>query len=411
MKLVREGKSRQLRLRKELTRAVKRGHAWLFSDAVDPLPDVPSGTVAVLHDRRGEKPIACGIYDPEHAIPLRICRTHPPFRLDSAWAGQQLSRAAALRAQFFDERTTGYRLVAGEGDGLPGLIIDVYDRTAVIKLDGGAPQAFYQPDGIANWLQQELAVECVVLRSRLRDSKKVNRDSTCHASTPTAEILLGTRPTHPVPFLENGLRFYADVLQGQKTGFFLDQRDNRDLIRHISRSRRVLNLFSFNGGFSVAAGAGQAQHVTSVDIARPAIDDAAILWRENNLPESDHAGVVADCFEFLESAAAAKEKWDLVICDPPSFAPSEKVRDRALAAYGRLALLASKVTHRDGLLALASCSSHVNADAFTQVNAEALGRARRSATLLADCGLPLDHPSPLAMPELRYLKFQLYRLD
>lgn len=182
-------------------------------------------------------------------------------------------------------------------------------------------------------------------------------------------------------------------------------------MRRLSRDRRVLNLFSFNGGFSVAAGLGGARQVTSVDIAAAAIDAAAKHWLDNGLADSGHRGVVGDVFDFLEGLQPPKSKWDFVICDPPSFAPSESTKSTALHAYGRLAQLAAKATCSGGLLALASCSSHVDRNDFLNCNAEAIGKARRKATLLADCGLPVDHPTPLAMPELRYLKFLLFKLD
>ncbi len=393
--MVRDSKPIYLRLRKDLTRSIKRGHAWLYSDAVE-LVRADSGSVAILIDRK-EEPIAVGIYDPAHPIPLRICRTTLPLKLDDNWLGTQLQRALDLRRMVFDlHRTNGYRLVAGEGDGLPGLIIDIYDRVAVMKLDGGAPEAFYLPSGIAQWLEKHLRIECVVLRTRERGRG--------------GEAILGTAPAAPVPFLENGLLFTADVLHGQKTGFFLDQRDNRGLLESLSHGRSVLNLFSFNGGFSIAAGQGGASQVTSVDIAAPAIEAANIHWELNGLPPN-HTGHASDCFEFLEGALSNKQLWDIVVCDPPSFAPNEKSRERAMAAYAKLAQLSARVTRRDGLLALASCSSHVDAATFTQVNCEGLARARRRATLLCERGLPLDHPTPLAMPELRYLKFQLFRLD
>lgn len=396
MSMVRSGKTVSLRLRKELTRSIKRGHAWLYSDAIDIVPAV-GGSVAILSDRRGDKRLASGIYDPQHAIPLRICRTQPPWTLDDQWLAQQLQSAIALRRAAFDDRTTGYRLAAGEGDGLPGLIVDIYDRTAVIKLDGGGPEAFYQPPAIAQWLCQHLPLDRVVLRTRQRGR--------------AGEALVGDVPQSPVAFLENGLRFTADVVHGQKTGFFLDQRDNRALVERLARGCRMLNLFSFNGGFSVAAGRGGATHVTSVDMAAPAIAAAQEHWSMNDLPAAAHEGVVADCFEFLESAASERLAWDLVVCDPPSFAPNEKSKDKAIAAYGRLAQLSARVTRPQGLLGLASCSSHVDAGTFRELNAEAFGRGRRCATLLAECSQPIDHPTPLAMPELRYLKFQLFRLD
>ncbi len=395
MHLVRDAKPIYVRLRKDLTRSIKRGHAWLFSDAVD-IVAAESGSVAILTDRKDE-PIASGIYDPNHPIPLRICRTKLPLKLDDAWIGGQLQNAFDLRRNAFDlHSTTGYRLIAGEGDGLPGLIVDIYDRVAVIKLDGGAPENFYLPMGIAHWLQTHLHVESVVLRSRQRGRG--------------GEAILGTLPDAPIPFLENGLIFTADVVHGQKTGFFLDQRDNRALLQSLCHARTVLNLFSFNGGFSIAAGRGGASEVTSVDIAAPAIEAAAVHWEMNGLPPI-HSGHTIDCFEFLDGAIAAKRKWDLVVCDPPSFAPNEKSRERALAAYAKLAFMSARVTRRNGLLALASCSSHIDAATFTLINAEGLARARRRPTLLCERGLPVDHPTPLAMPELRYLKFQLFQLD
>jgi 23S rRNA (cytosine1962-C5)-methyltransferase len=397
MTMVLPGKPVHVRLRKELTRSIKRGHAWLYSDAID-MVEANAGSVVMLTDRRGDKRIASGIYDPQHAIPLRICSTQPPFQLNDAWCERRLQAAAELRAKVFrSPDTTGYRLVAGEGDGLPGLVIDVYDQTAIIKLDSGAPQAFYQPEGISNWLCNHLGMQRVVLRSRERGS--------------LGSVLRGDEPQEAVPFVENGLHFTADVIRGQKTGFFLDQRDNRHMIRRLSRQQRVLNLFSFNGGFSVAAGVGGATEVISVDSARPAIEAANRHWADNGLSAELHSGEVADCFEFLDSCKSGRKLWDIVICDPPSFAPNEKSREKGLAAYTCLAQLSAQVTRPGGLLALASCSSHVDGVSFAAANAEAFGRSRRSATLLADKGLPLDHPTPLAMPELRYLKFQLYRLD
>ncbi|QDV27674.1 class I SAM-dependent rRNA methyltransferase [Aureliella helgolandensis] len=395
-----------VRLQKDLVRNVKRGHAWLYSDAVE-LVNVPSGSVALLEDRKGDATIAAGIYDPDHPIPFRVCTTSPPYRLDDAWLSKQLFAALKLRRTALGSDTNGFRLVAGEGDGIPGAIIDVYDRVAVMKFDGGAPEAFYRPEGIADWLVEHAGIETVVLRTRERGS--------------VGQVLRGELGQHhtgrgqtvntPVYFQENGMTFTADVLSGQKTGFFLDQRDNRALIRTLSNQRTVLNLFSFNGGFSVAAGRGGAKHVVSVDIARPAIEASEDIWQTNQLDPNLHYGEVADCFDFLEAAVNSKQRWDMVICDPPSFAPSEKARQRAIPAYGRLAQLAARVTKSSGLLALASCSSHIDPLTFAAINAEAFGKARRKAVLLAERGLPIDHPTPFVMPELRYLKFQLFGLE
>jgi 23S rRNA (cytosine1962-C5)-methyltransferase len=395
MQLIRQGTVITVPLKKDLVRSIKRGHAWLFSDAVE-LPKAPSGSVAKLVDRRGQI-VASGIYSKEHPIVVRVCRTQAPLALDDAWILDRLETAINLRLSVFDSHTTGYRLINGEGDGLPGLVVDRYADTAVIKLDGGAPEDFYQPEGIAHWLAGRLQLSCVILRPRGRGK--------------SGQSLIGKQPDGPVHFFENGMLFTADVVHGQKTGFFLDQRDNRALIRTLAPGRDVLNLFSFSGGFSVAAGVGDATSVTSVDAAAPAIEAAKSHWQMNNLPEHAHHAIVADSFEFLEAAVKGEQLWSLVICDPPSFAPSQQTLERAATAYARLAQLSASVVKPGGLLALASCSSHVDANMFAKWNLEGISRARRTARLLAERGLPMDHPTPLAMPELKYLKFQLFQLS
>ncbi len=394
MKAIRSEQPVVVQLRKDLTRDIKRGHAWIYGDAIT-LPKASSGSFAILVDRHGQK-IASGIYDPQHAIPMRVCRTTPPWSLNTEWFEKTLSEACKLRADGLPANTSGYRLINGEGDGLPGLVVDIYNQTAVIKLDGGAPQSFYDTSILAHWLHNKHRCERVVHRPRERGV--------------AGEVLLGQPINEPIEFQENGLVFTADVIHGQKTGFFLDQRDNRQLIRELSRNRRVLNLFSFNGGFSIAAGAGGSVHVTSVDLAKPAIDAACLHWERNGLAHDAHEGVVADVFEYLENQTS-DAVWDIVICDPPSFAPSERTKRAAAEAYQRLAQYSARLVSPGGFLALASCSSHMDATTFEQVNLAGIGRARRIATLVAQRGLPIDHPTPMAMPELRYLKFQLMRLN
>jgi 23S rRNA (cytosine1962-C5)-methyltransferase len=393
--LVRDGAPVIVPLKKDLVRSIKRGHAWLFSDAVE-LPRAAQGSVVRLVDRSGQI-VACGIYSREHPIAVRVCRTQSPWTLGDDWMIDRLETAVSLRQSVFDTSTTGYRVIAGEGDGLPGLIVDRYADVAVIKLDGGSPEDFYQPEPIARWLADRLQIARVVLRPRGRGT--------------SAEKLYGSLPEAPVHFLENGMLLTADVIHGQKTGFFLDQRDNRALVRTLARGRDVLNLFSFSGGFSVAAGIGDAKKVTSVDAAAPAIEAAKAHWQMNNLLERSHEAVVADCFEYLEQAGKQERNWNFVICDPPSFAPSQQTLERAANAYTKLAQLAAQVVEPKGLLALASCSSHVDANMFAKWNLEGISKARRTAKLIAERGLPIDHPTPLAMPELKYLKFQLYQLN
>lgn len=212
-------------------------------------------------------------------------------------------------------------------------------------------------------------------------------------------------------FTEHGVKFMADVVEGQKTGFFLDQRENRKLMQAFSSGGRVLNLFGYTGGFSVYAGAAGASHVTTVDVAAPALKDAAANWELNGLKRSAHSTAAADCFEFLDGAASGKESWDVTIVDPPSFAPNQQSVPAAQASYERLFQKAAAVTKSGGILALASCSSHIPFSMFHDICDTAIAKARRSAAVLGVYGQPADHPYPAACPELRYLKFVVHQLD
>ena len=387
-----------LRLNRDLVRTIKRGNPWVYADALRDLPSALAGSPAVLLDNRKCEAVARGFYDPDCALALRICETDPAVELDQRWAERRLKYANEFRKIITaDGQTTGFRLFNGEGDGLPGLVVDVYGDTAVVKLDGEGPRGFWNVDEIASWISSELSLACVYERQKERGS--------------TGSTLIGNEPKGPISFLEHGLVFTADVVRGQKTGFFLDQRENRQTIREWSRNARVLNVFSYTGGFSIAAGVGGATDVTSVDVAPAAIEAANHHWSLNGLPESNHTGVVGDAFEFLAESARERQRWDVVVLDPPSFAPNRESVSKAMTAYQSVIESGARVTNRRGILAAASCSSHIDLPMFLECCEEGISRARRRATVLSISGQPADHPSPLALPEFRYLKFVMLRLD
>jgi 23S rRNA (cytosine1962-C5)-methyltransferase len=280
---------------------------------------------------------------------------------------------------------------------MPGLVVDIYNDCGVIKLDGEGPCGFWTAEEIGSLLAQDLNLKCVY--ERFKERRAIGR------------ALVGSEPNGPVWFLEHGLSFSADLVHGQKTGFFLDQRENRHLIRTFAREMRVLNLFSYTGGFSVAAGVGGASNVTSVDVAPAAVEAGKEHWRRNHLPDSGHTGVVADVFDYLTSAASDRQKWSLVVLDPPSFAPNRESVPKAIHAYQNAVEAAARVTAKQGILAAASCSSHIDLAIFLECCEEGISKARRQGTVLNISGLPTDHPTPLALPEFRYLKFVLLRLD
>lgn len=398
MSLLRDPKQKpvKLQLRRDLVRSIKRGHSWVYTDALRATPPAKPGTLAILLDNRGGREIARGYYHPKGAIALRVCTTQRGESLTESWAAQRMQRALTLRQTLFDSDTTAFRLFNGEGDGLPGLICDIYADAAVLKLDGEAARGFWDTEGIADWLVDTLALRLVYERQR---------------GGQAGRALIGPEPDVPVDFLEHGLPFTADLIHGQKTGFFLDQRENRLRMQKYSSGKKVLNLFGYTGGFSVYAGIAGAVHVTTVDTAQPALDTSIIHWSKNNLPPEQHIAVNADAFEFLERAITDKRIWDVTILDPPSFASSKKTLPKALHAYKTLISAGATVTNLGGILAVGSCSSHVTLPDFIGAIEEGISHAKCTATTLGIYSQPADHPAPLAMPEFRYLKFVILRVD
>jgi 23S rRNA (cytosine1962-C5)-methyltransferase len=220
--------------------------------------------------------------------------------------------------------------------------------------------------------------------------------------------LRGEVPPEIVAVREHGMAMVVDLARGQKTGAFLDQRDNRARVRQLADGRQVLNLFSYSGGFSVAAVLGGAHQVTSVDLAHEAHATAERSMRANSIDPAAHTFVTADAFAFLASARAANRRWDLVISDPPSFAPSEKARPRALSAYRKLHAACAAVLAPGGVLCAASCSSHVTAEDFAATLDDAT-LARTDLSFVEMFGPPSDHPTIAGWPEGRYLKFAVLR--
>jgi 23S rRNA (cytosine1962-C5)-methyltransferase len=377
------------RLTKPLRARIRAGHPWVYDRALPPPPrGVSSGDVVTIVDDEG--PIATAFADPGSPIRARVLGD-ADLDVGAAWVRQRVAAAVELRARDpLLVGCTGRRLVHGEGDRCPGLVIDAYGDTAVIVFDGAAAAAFWRPrlpDVLAGLAHGGAEIAHVWLRGERRDrghGEAVSGD-------PPAQIVID----------EDEARFAVDVRAGQKTGFFLDQRENRRTIRRHAAGARVLNLFAYTGGFSIHAALGGAASVTSGDIAAPAIAALVRNVELSGLPAQET--IVGDAFELL---ARARRRWDLVIVDPPSFAPSERAKPAALAAYRKLAAAALAVIEPGGRFALASCSSHVTEadllDVVAGIDPDATLRIRLTA------GAASDHPLLPAFPEGRYLKFLLF---
>lgn len=394
-----------LTLHRRVHDPVRRGHPWVFREAIlrtkgDPVTGAP----ATLVDDTG-RTLGHGIYDATSPLAVRVWGASP---VDGPLVASRLRAAFDLRrALFRDGRTTAYRLLHGEGDRTPGLVLDRYGDVAVLRTDGDAALALATRH--ADTLRAELlAVGVTALVSR--PSARTRRPA-----EPRTEVLFGEAPPPRVAVTEHGVPFEVDLADGQKTGAFLDQRENRARVGQLAASLRqpnappvrLLNLFSYAGGFSLHA-ALEGALTTSVDVAPLAHQTAQASFKAAGLALSGHVFVAADVYAFLADARKKGLSWDIVISDPPSFAPSEKAVGRALSAYRSLHGAAAAVLRPGGVLCAASCSSHVGLEAFLgTLDDDAVGRS--DLRVVDTYGPPADHPSLAAFPEGRYLKLAVLR--
>jgi 23S rRNA (cytosine1962-C5)-methyltransferase len=387
----------RLRITAAAETAVRSGHPWVFCDSIVDLNRTgQTGELAVIYDRK-DRFLAVGLFDPGSPIRVRILHAGKPQTIDRAWWQARLVQAIARRRDWFDAQTTGYRLIHGESDGWPGLVLDRYDTTLVLKLYTAAwlPRL----DETLTLLKGNVPGERVVLRL----SRNIQSFAEGRFQRSDGQMLHGPPPAGPVFFLESGLRFEADVLRGQKTGFFLDQRENRREVETLAQGRRVLNAFSFSGGFSVYAARGRATAVTDLDISAHALAAAQRNFALNqNFPgvaACHHDTAQGDAFDWLATSTA---KFDLVVLDPPSLAKRTTEREGALRAYERLATLGIARLAPDGILMAGSCSARVTAEEFYDVIRHAASKSGRKFAELKTMRHPPDHP--VTFKEAEYLK-------
>ncbi|MCX4245115.1 class I SAM-dependent rRNA methyltransferase [Paraliomyxa miuraensis] len=383
-----------LRLGRSLVRTIRRGHPWVYRDALEGRIPAPGLEVAVT-DGRGQV-VARGLCE-AGPIGVRLW-TVGDEPVSDALMGRRLDAAIELRRSITPRRTDALRLVHGEGDRMPGVVVDLYGPHAVLALDGEAAVA--HRERLVSLLMprlRALGVPTLVVRSGPRGDR-------------TIEHVQGPPPPEVVEVLEHGMVLCADLMRGQKTGLFLDQRSSRAMVRRLAKGRRVLDLYAYVGGFSAAAGKGGASSVVTVDLAKPAIAMAQRTWAANGLRPQRQRVVAADVPEFLAGLEANGERFDLVIADPPSFAPSAASRDKALRSYERLHGACLRVLAPGGLLLAASCSSHVDRAAFEDALAGAAQSQRVVLQVLDRWAAPPDHPRLLAFPEGDYLTVTLVRI-
>jgi 23S rRNA (cytosine1962-C5)-methyltransferase len=389
-----------LRVTAPAERAIRQGHPWIFDQSIieKSHSGVP-GDLAVIFDGK-RRFLAIGLYDPTSPIRVRILQQGKPAPIDPTWFQKKISTAALLRASLKKQDTNGYRLVHGENDGLPGLIMDRYAETLVIKLY--TPAWVPHLKEVCSALAQVHPFERLILRL----SRSLNKQAKYLYGLMDGMTLAGQTPESLLLFKENGLTFECDPINGQKTGFFLDQRENRARVKALSIGKSVLNVFSYTGGFSLYAADGGAKEVTSVDFSMPATEATRRnIDLNKNLPNIQAAvfeTIAKDAFEVLAQMKETRRRFDMVILDPPMFAQNQDQIETALAAYRRLTKLGLDVLRPGGILVQASCSSRVDAESFFDAVHRSAKEAGRTLREIERTGHALDHP--ITFKEGAYLK-------
>jgi len=389
-------KNLPVRLTAQGERHLRAKHPWIYSDSIESLKgEGASGDLAVIFDRKKNKFIGVGLYDPDSPIRIKMLHAGGPTKINADFFKQKVEEAYALRAPLLATETNSYRLLNGENDGFPAFIADVYADVLVVKVYSLIWCSYF--DELLSTLLETSGCSTAVLRM----SRNVQKHSDLPAGWTEGAILHGTLPDSTILFKEHGITLSADVINGHKTGFFLDHRNNRKRVGELSAGREVLDIFSYAGGFSVHALAGGAHEVTSLDISAKALEVA----RANvalNLPDAPHKTIAGDAFEVMAQLQKDRKTYGLVIVDPPSFAKKASEVEGALRAYQRLTALAVPLVEKGGILLLASCSARVDAETFYDLQKQALNYSGRSWKELERTAHDVDHPA--TFPEGKYLK-------
>lgn len=386
-------------LRHGKEQSAKRLHPWIFSGAIAKMSGTPDeGDLVKVYSADGEF-LAIGHYQ-KSSIAVRILSFND-IAIDQNFWNERIASAYNYRKQLGlvnNSETNCYRLVHGEGDNLSGLVIDYYNGTAVVQCHSVG--MFKNLDSIANALQQTMGEQLTAIYNKSESTLPFkagieNKDG----------LLWGEIKTENA--LEYGNSFFIDWIQGQKTGFFIDQRENRKLVEHYAKGKSVLNTFCYTGGFSVYALRGGAKKVVSVDCSARAIEltDKTVAM---NFPNAEHTSVVSDTFKYLDNN---KDEFDLIILDPPAFAKHGKVLNNALQGYKRLNMKAIEQIKKGGILFTFSCSQAVSKEEFRKSVFAAAANTKRNVRILHQLTQPADHPISIYHPEGEYLKGLVLQIE
>jgi len=378
-------------LKKGKERPLEGRHPWVFSGAIDRIDDdFETGSLVKVYSSQ-DKFLGIGYLNPRSQISIRIL-TFEDIKIDEGFFAKRIQQAIAYRNRYLPPQTNAYRLIHSEADGLPGLIGDCYGDYLVLQFSTAGIEKWR--DAIVSILEKEFPVAGIFAKddTEARDweglPKRVGK-------------LSGQEPPDYVEIMEYGHPFVVDIHRGQKTGFFLDQRENRNLVQRYAAGRRVLNCFSYTGAFSVYAAKGKASGVVSVDSSEQAMNTAKINFERNQLSGDAFEFVKEDVFQYLRDT---RQEFDMIILDPPAFCRSKQQIQQAARGYKDINLSALKMLNPGGLLFTFSCSSHINPDLFQKIIFGAAKDARKTLRILAKTSHAYDHPINIFHPEGEYLK-------
>lgn len=398
-----EGITGQLILKQRRDKPVRNRHPWIFSGAISGIEGNPApGDLVSVHDNHGRY-LATGYFNPASQIRARLLSWDPQQALDQSFWRSRIDRAINSRTALgLEAHSSAYRLINAEADGLPGLVVDRYDRFLVLQcLTLGIDR---RKQTIVDLLAEILRPEGIIERSDVAVRSK-------EGLQPHKELLWGTEPSPDLEICENGLKFFVDLWQGHKTGFYLDQRDNRALLRqpHLVANKRLLNVFAYTGGFGVYAAAGGAAQIVNIDSSIPALELAEKNIALNGFARPSDEYIAGDAFEILRYYRDRAQQFDVIILDPPKFAHGKGDVEKASRGYKDLNWLALLLLSPGGLLATFSCSGQISADLFQKILFGAAVDAHRDVQIIQPLGQAADHPILLTFPESAYLKGLLCR--
>lgn len=390
-----------IKLNKAAEKAVKLGHPWIFEQSIEKGGNVNdvSGSLCVIFDQRTNRPFAFGLWDADEIIRIKIIYKGSRLKLDEVFWNSQIKKAHELRKELIENGVTGYRAIHGENDGFPGLVLDVYLKTGVLKIYAKIWKPYIER--IIGIIKTQFELDNIVIRF----SRKILQTN----SYPYEEgQVVGQELTsEKVVFEEYGVKFIAYTQSGHKTGFFLDQRPNRYWVQQNAQGKKVLDVFSYVGGFGIHALKGNAESLTSIDISTQAMDVALENIKLNGLKESRWTPIAADAFAALNDLIAKNEKFDIVILDPPSFAKQQSEIAMALKQYERLANIGKDLVSDHGYLILGSCSSRITLEDFRRVHQTGFRNERNNFHIIDEVLHDVDHP--ITFEESNYLKTIIYQ--